>query len=251
MAAFSAQPLTWMVTSVAILVVGATAFAQSPALAQNTAVKAGESRAVQIQDTLKTCYQCHGAGGVSEIPSRPTLAGQKADYLRRQLLAFKMAGQAIDPSKAGQPGTLVRPDPVMEHKVTNVGDDLIAPIAAALSNMACDGGKPRQEETRTFELPKAGQACVGCHGVNGIGTKAQVPNLAGQQRSYLRRQLLLIRERSWGAAPREGEAWRSHPILEAHAARLSIVDIDAVARYYSALPCNGGETVMDKPKAEK
>lgn len=240
----------------AVLAAAVLLVCTAPGHAQNSktepAARPGEpSQSAQLQAALSVCFECHGEGGVSIVPSHPTLAGQKPDYLRRQLLAFKRARQAQGDkglnAEDQSTGIPARIDPVMEHMANTLTPDLIAPVAAALSSMACDGGKAPRQSARTFELPTAGQACVACHGVDGIGLKPEVPNLAGQQRSYLRRQLLLIRETAWGAQPREGEAWRTHPIMEAQAARLSIADIDAIARYYNALPCGGAAAQPDKP----
>ena len=214
-----------------------------PAVAQSDAATKLD---VQIKDALATCYQCHGPGGVSIIPSRPSIAGQKAEYVRRQLLAFKVASGAMAQDQDGDgddhssiadlPG---RTDPVMEHMAAGLPDQLLAPVAQAVSQLACDGGKPKKAPLRRLTRPRAANKCVICHGMDGIGTQGYIPNLAGQQRSYLRRQLLLIRETAWGAQPREGEAWRSHPIMEAQAARIKIADVDAIARYYAQMDCNG------------
>jgi len=195
---------------------------------------------VQIKDALSTCYQCHGPGGVSIIPSRPSIAGQKAEYVRRQLLAFKMASGTMGKDADGDADDLPgRTDPVMEHMAAGLPDQLLAPVAQAVSQLACDGGKAKKPPLSAPVRPKAANKCVICHGVDGIGTQGHIPNLAGQQRSYLRRQLLLIRETAWGAQPREGEAWRSHPIMEAQAARIKIADMDAIARYYAQMDCYG------------
>jgi|GEM_PF-864898 len=204
----------------------------------------------QVKDALQNCYQCHGVGGVSVIPTRPNIAGQKSEYIRRQLLAFKKTASQTPQDRDGDVDDgpkdttiLVRTDPVMEHMAAGLPDQLVAPIADAVSQLACDGGAPKAARKnpplRPPVRPRAANACVVCHGADGIGVQDQVPNLAGQHRAYLRRQLLLIRETAWGAQPREGEAWRNHPIMEAKVARLKIADIDAVARYYAALDCRG------------
>jgi len=205
---------------------------------------------VQVKDALQTCFQCHGPGGVSVIPTRPTIAGQKAEYIRRQLVAFKNSATkslqeaGIDARGAeNSPRAALRRDPVMEHMAEGMPDHLLAPLAQAVSQLACAAKPDKAPRVPPPALPQqrpaAAQACVVCHGEDGIGVQNQVPNLAGQQRSYLRRQLLLLRETAWGARPREGEAWRSHPIMEAKAARLKITDIDAIAQYYTALDCQG------------
>lgn len=229
-------------TKIAVLLVAvgaaSVASAQSPTSAQ------------RVQDALENCFQCHGPGGVSIIPSRPTIAGQNAEYIKLQLEAFKNAakrpvadtdGDADDGAKALATGEEqpTRIDPVMEHMVAGLPDDLVAPVAEAVSKLACDGGKAKKPRSRLSAIPAAAKPCVMCHGHDGIGAQAYIPNIAGQQRAYLRRQLLLIRETAWGAMPREGEAWRAHPIMEAQAARLKITDVDAIARYYSGLDCRG------------
>ena len=43
-----------------------------------------------------TCVGCHGLVGISTNPLWPNLAGQKNDYLSKQLLAFKN-GERKDP----------------------------------------------------------------------------------------------------------------------------------------------------------
>jgi cytochrome c553 len=44
-----------------------------------------------------TCAGCHGATGVSAVPTYPNLAGQKEAYLVKQLKAFK-DGSRKDPT---------------------------------------------------------------------------------------------------------------------------------------------------------
>jgi cytochrome c553 len=44
-----------------------------------------------------TCVACHGAAGISTIPMYPNLAGQHAQYIVKQLKAFK-DGTRKDPS---------------------------------------------------------------------------------------------------------------------------------------------------------
>ena len=52
-----------------------------------------------------TCAGCHGADGVSTVPSFPKLAGQQRDYLYHSLLAYK-SGKRKNPIMAGQVQTL-------------------------------------------------------------------------------------------------------------------------------------------------
>jgi cytochrome c553 len=48
-----------------------------------------------------TCAACHGADGVSTVPSFPKLAGQHRDYLYHSLKDYK-SGKRKNPIMAGQ-----------------------------------------------------------------------------------------------------------------------------------------------------
>jgi cytochrome c553 len=48
-----------------------------------------------------TCAGCHGADGVSSVPSFPKLAGQNRDYLYQALKDYK-SGKRKNPIMAGQ-----------------------------------------------------------------------------------------------------------------------------------------------------
>lgn len=69
------------------------------------------------------------------------------------------------------------------------------------------------------------RACVSCHGALGVSEHAEWPNLAGQKRGYLVKQL---------AAFRDG--MREDPWMSPMAKPLSDEDIADLAAYYSALP---------------
>jgi len=66
--------------------------------------------------------------------------------------------------------------------------------------------------------------CAACHGIDGIATVADAPNLAGNGELYLARQL---------QAFRSGE--RKHPQMSVIASGLSDEDIAAVTAWYSAI----------------
>ena len=79
----------------ALLVIMGTAHAQGD-------VKAGSSKA-------RACQVCHGKGGNSSNPSYPRLAGQHAQYIVKQLRAFK-SGTRKDPIMNGMASTLTDQD---------------------------------------------------------------------------------------------------------------------------------------------
>ena len=67
-------------------------------------------------------------------------------------------------------------------------------------------------------------SCDGCHGANGISANPLWPNLAGQKRAYLVKQLKAFRDGT-----------RSDPMMTPMAKPLSNADIENLAAYYSSL----------------
>ena len=68
---------------------------------------AGNAEAGKAKST--TCAACHGADGVSSVPSFPKLAGQNRDYLYHSLTAYK-SGKRKNPIMAGQVQALTDAD---------------------------------------------------------------------------------------------------------------------------------------------
>lgn len=75
---------------------------------------------------------------------------------------------------------------------------------------------------------KAGQAkavmCAGCHGANGISTNTMWPNLAGQKKGYLAKQIRDFRDGK-----------RNDPMMASMVKSLSDADAANLAAYYSQI----------------
>lgn len=71
-------------------------------------VEAGKAKSAQ-------CAACHGAAGISPMGIYPNLAGQKEQYLVKQINAFRMG---------------VRKDPTMQAMVGALSDADVVNIAA-------------------------------------------------------------------------------------------------------------------------
>ena len=207
---------------------------------------------------LKTCFKCHGPGGVSQIPTHPSIAGQNPNYIVKQLWAFRRAHEATtkaaqDAKATAQNGQAVSPDPVravsrgrtdpiMGHIGASMDETRFGTLANAIAALPCDGKAepdPVVKKEKRPQRPDAVKPCVGCHGSFGIANMATVPNLAGQQRAYLRRELLLLRASAWNDTDDAAGSWRNHPIMEKQSSRLRIEDVDAIANYYARLNCRG------------
>jgi cytochrome c553 len=94
-----------------ILAVAATVLMASPVFAGDAAAGKGKSM---------MCGACHGAAGISAIPTYPNLAGQKEAYLVIQLKAFKSGA---------------RNNAVMKGMVASLSDTDMADLAAYYASL--------------------------------------------------------------------------------------------------------------------
>ncbi len=155
-----------------------------------------------------TCIACHGADGNSVNPEWPSLAGQNAEYLVRQLNQFR----------SGQ-----RENALMAPMIAALNDDDVQALAAYY-----EAQTPRAAASGDSALVAKGQNvaayCVSCHGGKGKTANPEWPNLAGQQARYMEQQLVAYKS---GA--------RQHPHMQTVVQRLNEADMAAVAAYYSQM----------------
>jgi len=144
-----------------------------------------------------TCAACHGATGHSAVDNYPNLAGQHADYIVKQLKAFKDGSTRNDPvmSPMATPlseqdmldlGAFFASQPLTASDATAEtagGNSVAAPVAvvgdAAAGKYLYENG----DEARSIG------ACVGCHGKEGMSDVLIYPNLAKQHPEYIEKQL--------------------------------------------------------------
>lgn len=93
------------------LAIAATVLMSVPAIAADVA--AGKAKAVM-------CSACHGAAGVSAVPTFPNLAGQKELYIVKQLQDFKSGA---------------RKDATMNGMAAGLSEDDMANIAAYFASL--------------------------------------------------------------------------------------------------------------------
>jgi cytochrome c553 len=161
-----------------------------------TAQDAGAGRQVAGQ-----CRTCHGLDGYAQIPIAPHIGGEPAGYLAAQLRAFRE-------------GT--RTHEMMSVVAAGLSDAQIDDVAAwyaaheVTADLAADVGE-------------APEACVACHGADGIAVVPDAPNLAGESNIYIDTQL---------KAFRSGK--RTHDVMSEVAADLTDAEIRAFADWYGA-----------------
>jgi cytochrome c553 len=155
-----------------------------------------------------TCLGCHGIDGYrNAYPSFrvPKLAGQKSDYIRTSLTAYR----------AGS-----RPHPTMQAQAGSLTDEDIENLVAWIASYGEAEPVATAEQVAGVE---AAQICVTCHGVAGAAVQPAPPILAGQHEDYL-----------VYALNRYKDGARSGNVMNAFAAALSDADIKLLASYYAS-----------------
>ncbi len=168
------------------------------------------------------CGACHGPDGNSVNPQWPSIAGQHAPYIVRQLAAFQN-GERTNILMTSQAMTLT------EQDMKDVAVFFAAQPAAAKSVADPRLVDKGQALYRGGDKESGAAACLTCHGPTGRGNPAAAyPLLRGQHATYV---AATLREYATGARKSDGAA----KIMRDIAKRLSEDDIVAVAAYVQGL----------------
>jgi cytochrome c553 len=193
----------------------AAACAGLPARAQDTASDT-------VRRAIHVCASCHGEGGRSDNAGNPSLAGQTAQYLQRQLKDFRSQARSETSQKAFMWGISALLD---DATITGLAEY----YAAQQPPRGIPGNtKLMAEGRRIFEqgLPLRGvRACADCHGDQAEG-QAGFPRLAGQYADYLVNQLRVFRSTPCG---------RSGVLMKGELRGLTDAELRAVATYLQSL----------------
>ncbi len=190
--------------SVLALLYGGSAWAQ-----------ADEARAKKIAGG--SCFLCHGAQGESTSEIFPRLAGQHAEYIAKQLEAFK-SGQRKSTTMADMVAKLT-PDEMLalgryyEKMPTQ-------PTPAKEPQLAAMGQYIYQNGNKYSGVP----ACASCHGADAQGT-ATLPRLASQIPGYIQTQLKSFNKR---------ERTNDNAVMHAVVEKMTELEMAAVAEYVSS-----------------
>ena len=141
---------------------------------------AGDAEAGKAKSAV--CAACHGTDGNSTNPMWPSLAGQHATYIYKQLMDFK-AERRVDSSMAGM--------------VINLSEADMKDLAAYYESQTPKGVPFDGSLISTGESIYRGgitetrvAACMGCHSPSGKGNgPAGWPSLHGQHPDYIVAQL--------------------------------------------------------------
>lgn len=153
--------------------IGACVWAAPHALAQTVFTGTAQVNAsIQAPVRAAQCVACHGAKGVSQIPSIPSLAAQPKTFIENQLVLIREG---------------LRDVPAMKGSLDGVSDAELVALATYFSAQAAPpAAKSRVDQAsleRGKELAKSA-LCGTCHLPQYQG-RDQVPRLASQQEQFL------------------------------------------------------------------
>jgi cytochrome c553 len=182
-------------------------------------LRSGSGDPVAGKEKSLLCQGCHGEYGISSDPVIPKLAGQYANYISKQVRNY-------------QAGT--RTHQIMNAMAATISDDDLADIAAYFASqdkMKGDGSADNLLVKELFlhgDASKMRLACVNCHGVNGKGIGPRIsmfPVIGGQQKGYIRGQLVNFREGYRTNSP--------NSIMNRIAGSLTDTEIESLSEYVS------------------
>ena len=176
-----------------------------PAAARAADIEAGRQKA-------EPCAACHGAAGVSEIETVPSLAGQQARYIVIALYQFRAGNRQSEQ---------------MAPVTAEMSDDDFGDLAAYYASLPAWPPHHRNdpEKAAAAQHLAAQDHCVQCHGPAFAGQE-HIPRVAGQTADYLRAQLQGFRASTRGDI--DG-------LMTSAAQALSDADIDLLADYIAGL----------------
>jgi len=167
------------------------------------------------------CASCHGEDGVSATPELPSLAGQSAFAIYKQLHDYRSGARA---------------HPLMTPVAQRLQVADLANVAVYYGRHARPyaglGARGQSADAAIVRLANEGDsarripACNSCH-VNGAGGPIETPVLTGQHHQYLENQLLAYR-----AGTRRNDVYQR---MRTIAGRLTDEEIQALAAYYQGV----------------
>ena len=196
-------------SSVRTPIVGALLLAITSATAW---AQADEVRAKKIAGG--SCFLCHGMNGESTSEIFPRLAGQHAEYIAKQLAAFK-SGQRKSTAMADMVAKLT-PDEMLA--LGKYYEKMTPPKEAAKDTQLAGMGQYIYQQGNKFSgVP----ACASCHGANGEGA-ANLPRLASQFPGYIHTQLKQFNKR---------DRTNDNAVMHVVAEKMTELEMAAVAEY--------------------
>jgi cytochrome c553 len=186
--------------------------------AESIKLRSGPGDPVAGKEKSQLCQGCHGEEGISIEGLIPKLAGQYGKYIAKELRNY-------------QAGT--RSHQIMNAMAATISDDDLADIAAYFASRKKMKGNGSDNELgkKLFlhgDISRTMVACINCHGVNGKGltpNTSMFPVIGGQQKDYIRRQLVNFRKGDRTNSP--------NGIMNRITQKLTDAELEALAEYVS------------------
>jgi cytochrome c553 len=184
-------------------------------------VTIGAGNTDSVKDKVATCVACHGQDGNSMVGFWPSLAGQNANYLVRQLQHIKSGKRSI-----------VEMAGLLDNFSTKDLDDIAAFYASknnTIGQVEADKVELGRKLYYSGSLEKGIPACTACHSPKGKGNApAGYPLLSGQQADYVTKSL-----KNYRSGERNND--ESSQMMMAIAYKLDDVEIDALSSFINGL----------------
>jgi cytochrome c553 len=186
-------------------------------------IKGDPSKGQQI--ATQVCAACHNPDGNSLIPANPSLAGQHAEYITKQLKDFKSEGGKPAARESAVMSAMVAPltPEDMKNLAAYYAQQKPKPGAAKDKALAEQGEKVYRGGNLETSVP----ACAGCHSPNGSGLPPNYPRLAGQHQDYTLTQLRAFRK--------ELRSNDDNQVMHMITTRMSEKEMQAVSEFISGL----------------
>jgi len=195
-----------------ILLLGAGLFAAATSVLAAGSVSNGKALSGR-------CAGCHGVSGVSGNPEWPSLAGQNAGYVAKQLADFK-SGMRKNVLMASQAMGLTK------RQMADLGAYYAAQKSPRAAAKNAKLAKKGENLYRGGNSKTGVAACMACHGPTGRGIPPDYPAVSGQHAKYSAAQL---------RAFKSGARKNDNQIMRQIAFRMSRKEISAVAAYMEGL----------------
>jgi cytochrome c553 len=203
--------------------------AAKPAVAPPAQSVAGDAARGKSRSAELYCDACHGVNGNSQTAEWPTLAGQNAAYLARQLELLRSSERL---SAEMQPIAVALSNADVADLAAHYSAQSLVTSAAASDEL-----KVGESLYRNGDSARGIAACSSCHGATGEGNSATGdPAVRAQQPGYSSRQLEAYAKRTrYGAALQADRMPANLETMYQIAEKLTPEEIRSLAAYLHSM----------------
>ncbi len=123
----------------------------------------------------------------------------------------------------------------MSQRAGTLNKHEIKLIANYYSSLKCIFSQIKTKKSQT--MPSKAKRCVFCHGSTGKTPYTIYPNIGGQKKNYLSRQLFAMRESAINVIQHAKKEARFHRIMAPSMLDLTDKEIDDISEYFSQQRC--------------